>query len=171
MRRFPDRRYIEDEILPTVARRGGEVLFVGCRRYTRRYPALLERHGARCWTLDVDPGVARRGAPGRHKICAVQDAWRLWPAAWFDTIVMHGVFGYGLDTIEEQEDALLACHKLLKPGGWLILGWQTDLSAEPLNLPVIRAHFEQVSGSRITFAGSAVLFDVFSRPDSEENPD
>ena len=163
IRRFPDRCYIERELLPASARRGGELLFVGCRRYTRRYPALLEMHGARCWTIDVDPSVARWGAPGRHKIGAIQEARHLWPAASFETIIMHGVFGYGLDAAEDQADALLACHTLMKPGGWLILGWQTDLSAEPLAMRVIRAHFQQVTGWRKTF--SPVVIDVFSRVD------
>ena len=78
---------------------------------------------------------------------------------------MHGVFGYGLDTTEDQAAALLACHTLLKPGGWLILGWQTDLSAEPLEMDVVRAHF-QVTGWRKTFAGSPVVFDLFLRAGS-----
>ena len=55
-----DRRVLEEAILPEVARRGGEILFVGVQNYTAQYPTLCERSGGRCSTLDFDPAVATR---------------------------------------------------------------------------------------------------------------
>src|SRR4051794_11559091 len=53
---LPDRRYLEDQILPTLA--GGafrRLLFVGCRRYTRHYEKLFDRASTDYWTADLDP--------------------------------------------------------------------------------------------------------------------
>jgi hypothetical protein len=41
--RFPGRSYLKRVLLP--AGRGGKVLLVGCRHYTRRYPAIIEGSG------------------------------------------------------------------------------------------------------------------------------
>src|ERR1700722_4036746 len=76
--RRPDRIYLTRELIPAVARRGGKLLFVGCRRYTKNYPALFGAHGADCWTIDVDLSVARWGAPERHVVGDLLDALDHW---------------------------------------------------------------------------------------------
>lgn len=162
MDRFPDRVYLKRGLLPAVASRGGKVLFVGCRRYTKRYPSIIEGLGSECWTIDVDPTTARWGAKGRHETAAIQEARRIWPAAMFDTIVLHGVFGYGLDSKEDQQAALRTCHDLLKPVGWLFLGWSTDRCADPLDMQFVQRHFRHL-GWRKTFGDFPVMIDVFSR--------
>ena len=95
--RLPDRIYLECELIPAAALHGGKVLFIGCRQYTKHYPALFRLHGAECWTIDIDPTVARWGAPKRHVIGDIQDALDHWPPSTFDIIVLNGVFGFGLN--------------------------------------------------------------------------
>src|ERR1700758_4207538 len=92
--RRPDRIYLERELIPAAALHGGKVLFVGCRKYTKHYPALFRLHGAECWTIDIDPTVARWGAPKRHAIGDIQDGLDHWPPSTFDIIVLSGVFGF-----------------------------------------------------------------------------
>jgi hypothetical protein len=75
---------------------------------------------------------------------------------------MQGVFGFGLDIQEDQEAALRTCHALLQPNGWLVLGWITDLSADPAEMPFVRDHFEPVAGWRKTFVEFPIVTDVFS---------
>ena len=165
MERLPDRVYLTQNIIPVVASRGGTVLFVGCRPYTKAYPTLLEQHGARCWTIDVDPEVARWGAPGRHVVAAIQAALAHWPPAFFDTVVLSGVFGYGLNERHDQETALRVARQLLKPGGWFVLGWNTDRTADPLRLPTLQQQFQPASLQglplRQSFPVSTHVFDFF----------
>jgi hypothetical protein len=84
---------------------------------------------------------------------------------------MHGVFGYGLDTAEDQASALRACHTLIKPAGWLILGWEIGRAAELLELRVSGANFRQVTGWRKTFPESPVVSDVFAWVSPMEKPE
>jgi hypothetical protein len=45
-----DRTYLNRELLPTVGRCRGKALFIGCRKYTKPYPARLAAYGTECWT-------------------------------------------------------------------------------------------------------------------------
>ena len=172
--RLPDRVYITRTMFPVLASRGGKVLFVGCRRYTRHYPALLETHGAECWTVDPDPTVARWGAPRRHVIGAIQDALAHWPPSSFDTILLSGVFGYGLDSGRDQDAGLRVSRRLLKDDGWFILGWNTDRCADPSVMPVLQQQFRPASLQglplRQTFPTSTHVFDFFEAAGVAESP-
>jgi Methyltransferase domain len=171
--RCPDRLHLERELIPAVGHRGGNALFIGCRPYTKRYPALLGAHGAECWTIDVDPTVARWGAPERHVTDAVQNAQDHWPPSSFDTIVLNGVFGFGLDSVRDQDAALRVSRRLLTSGGWLILGWNTDRCIDPLELPALRNQFLPLSipglAPRQTFPASTHVFDTFTAVSGERD--
>lgn len=139
--RYPDRKYLKREVIPAIARRGGKLLLVGCRRYTKHYPTLFGVHGTECWTIDIDTTVARWGAPERHIIGNILDALDYWPASTFDTIVLNGVFGFGHYSVRDQEAAHRVCRDLLKTDGPLILGWNTDRCGDPSGLAAVRNHF------------------------------
>ncbi len=121
--RAPDRTVLRDDIFPEVARRGGEILFVGVRDYTAPYPALLEADGGTCSTIDWDAAVEPFGAPGRHETGCVTTVAERFGRARFTTIVMTGVLGFGVNRFGHQLAALEACHAALAPGGTLVLGW------------------------------------------------
>lgn len=44
----PDRIVMRNHIFPEVARRGGDILFVGVRAYTAEYPEQFEEFGGTC---------------------------------------------------------------------------------------------------------------------------
>jgi hypothetical protein len=161
-----DRRYLDRELIPAVGRRGGRALFIGCRKYTKRYPALLAAHGVDCWTIDIDPIAARWGAPERHVIGDIQDGPDHWDPSSFNTIILNGVFGFGLNTVKTQNAALRACRLLLTEGGSLILGWNTDRCVDPAELSDLRGHFRPLSFAglpeRQTFAKSTHVYGTFT---------
>jgi hypothetical protein len=162
---YKDRSYLERELLPAVGRRGGKALFVGCRKYTRRYPALIAAHGAECWTIDVDATAARWGAPQRHVTGDICNALNVWPPSSFDTIILNGVFGFGLNGVREQDEALRVCRLLLTENGWLVLGWNLDRSVDPSDWPTLRGHFRSSSfpglAQRQVFNRSTHVFGTF----------
>ena len=170
--RRPDRIYLTRELIPAVARRGGKLLFVGCRRYTKNYLALFGAHGADCWTIDIDLSVARRGAPERHVVGDLLHALDHWSPATFDTIVLNGVFGFGLNAMRDQDAALRVCRRLLTADGRLILGWNIDRCVDPSELSAVRSHYRPSSLSGLaphqTFAKSAHVFDTFTVRDLVE---
>ena len=161
-----DRRYLDRELIPAVGRRGGAALFIGCRKYTKHYPALLAEHGVECWTIDIDPIAARWGAPKRHVIGDIRHAQHHWPPSTFNTIILNGVFGFGLNDVRDQNAALRACRLLLTEGGWLILGWNTDRCADPSALSNLRNDFRPSSlpglAERQTFAKSTHVYGTFT---------
>jgi SAM-dependent methyltransferase len=166
-RRSPDRKYQNRVIVPRIAARGGTALLVGCRRFTAHEPAILARQGAICWTLDIDPAVARWGAVGRHVIAPIEQASAYFSRGMFDTVLLSGVFGFGINDLPAQEAAIAACAAILKPGGLLVLGWNTDRVADPSGLRGLARDFRpsrdgQLAG-RVAFRGSTHVFDFYCR--------
>ena len=164
--RRSDRIFLVRELIPSVGRRGGKTLFVGCRKYTKRYPALFAAQGAECWTIDIDPEAARWGAPKRHVTGDIKGANDHWPPSSFTTIVMSGVFGFGLNSLEDQNTALRVCHALLAKDGCLILGWNFDRCADPSELSALRSYFRPASIAGLTgrraFKRSKHVFEPFT---------
>lgn len=119
----PDRLVMREHIFPEVARRAGNILFVGVRAYTCEYPAQFEEHGCVCWTLDKDPHASVYGVEGRHETGCVTKIGELFPDTVFRTIVLTGVLGFGVNRFSDQLRSLAACAGALELDGTLILGW------------------------------------------------
>jgi SAM-dependent methyltransferase len=169
--RSPDRALLAKIIIPTLAQTrvlscGADALWIGCRRYTVRYYRLIEARGARCWTLDIDPSVRRWGRTGRHIVGDMLELDRLFPDMRFDVVLCNGVFGWGVDTPSEQKKAYAALASITKPGGLLLLGWNTDRISDPSEAN--SASFFEPSclpgfGTRKMVKGCTHVYDVLRR--------
>jgi SAM-dependent methyltransferase len=117
----PDRRVLEQQILPYYARARGreKVLFVGVKAYNRHLHAAFA--GRAYVTIDPEPAFRRFGAK-EHIVGLVEDLGQHFPPGHFDAIVMNGVIGHGLDDPAHVRRAMAACHAGLRPGGDLVLG-------------------------------------------------
>lgn len=170
--RSPDRAILTEKIFPALSQTsalapGAAVLWIGCRRYTMTYYALLECNGAQCWTLDIDPTVSRWGREGRHQVGDILDLAKLFSDMRFEAILCNGVFGFGIDTVVQQRRASEAMAGVLKPGGWLLLGWNTDRLLDPLQTGVMMPWFEPAHlpgfGEHHPVAGCTHVYDLFRR--------
>jgi SAM-dependent methyltransferase len=141
VKKNPGRIALVNEILPAYAACGGRILWIGCRRYTKGYGRLLEKCGGECWTVDIEIGHAKWGEKGRHLTGDLLAIDRLVAASSFDSVLCNGVFGFGVDTRSAQRAALEAIKKILKPGGRLLLGWNTDRMEDPLSLDFAQEAF------------------------------
>jgi SAM-dependent methyltransferase len=166
----PDRAILLRSVLPGFAALRGRILWVGCRRYTADYPTLLAANGAEIWTMDIDETTARWGAPGRHLIFNLASVDDLLAPHSFDALLCNGVFGFGLDEPAAQRRALRAMAHILKPGGWLLLGWNTDRCMDPLAEPLLQEYFVPQSfgelDSRCRVAGTTHVYDFLRRRDT-----
>jgi len=136
-----DRRLLEDVILAHHAARPPprSVLFVGVARGQRDYPSLFRGH--RFITADLDPASARYGSSQGHHIACASELDRCLDAASFDLAVMNGVIGWGLNDAAVADRAMGGLHRLLRPGGELVLGWNERPGRrpfDPLALPAMR---------------------------------
>jgi SAM-dependent methyltransferase len=137
----PDRRLLEETILPYYARQPGcmRVLFVGCDWYTKHYASIF---GAQeYWTIDPKPRKKRYGAR-LHVIDALENLDSWFKPEYFDLIVCNGVFGWGMNGREQCERALAHCTSRLRPQGHFVFGWNevaARLPFEPLSLEGFRA--------------------------------
>jgi SAM-dependent methyltransferase len=139
---LPERRYLEDQILPALARAGfRRVLFVGCRRYTRHYGRYFDAKSTEYWTADYDPAAAAWGAAGRHLICDIRAIRSHVAAGFFDMVVLNGVFGFGVNDEPSMNETLAAIHDVLIPGGRLLVGWDQRLIPDPSGLANMRRLF------------------------------
>lgn len=167
LRALPDRRLMAEAYIPALAGAGGRILWVGCRAYTAEdYPA-LERCGAEVWTTDVDPEAARWGRRDRHRtgdLCGID---RVFPDLMFDAIVCNGVFGFGVDTETPQREAFRAMGRILRPGGVLVLGWNTDRTADPLSAGLEQPEFRPApfagQPKRVVFETVTHVYDTLVR--------
>jgi len=141
VRRNPGRIALVVEILPAYAACGGRILWIGCRRYTKDYGRLLEKNGGECWTVDIELKHAKWGERGRHLTGDLLLIDQLVPAGSFDSVLCNGVFGFGVDTRPAQLAALRAMATILKPGGRLLLGWNTERIEDPLGLDFVQETF------------------------------
>ena len=129
-----DRVVLEDVIIPWFASKADvvRVLDVGVDWYTRSYPKLFPRQDF--WTVDVD-SEKRRFATEQHHTASIVDLLQFFDPDQFDLILCNGVFGWGLQESAEVEAALRAAAAVLRPGGWLVIGWNDCEDHRVLNLP------------------------------------
>ena len=165
--RSPDRVALVREMLPVFANLGGDILWVGVRPYTRGYPAMMERRGATCWTTDINPKNARFGQRGRHVTGDLTKVDQDFAAGRFSAVLCNGVFGFGLDEPGGQHAAFAAMAKVLRPGGWLLLGWNTDRTADPLDGEGWKGWFERAGldslPARRRIEGTTHVYDLLRR--------
>jgi SAM-dependent methyltransferase len=117
--------------------------------------------------LDVDPKMAKWGSRGHHVIAPIGRATAYFRQAMFDTVVLNGVFGYGLDEASAQAKAIEECAKILKPGGLLVIGWNFELVDDPSTLSETKRYFRTASETgavdRVTFRPATHVFDFYVR--------
>ena len=173
--RTDDRFLLELTILPSFARRGEirRTLFCGCAAYTQHYEDLFA--GGEYWT--IDPVVRRqRYGSAHHIVGKLEQLSQHDTDGPFDLIVCNGVLGWGINTPKEADEALSACHRALRPGGYLLLGWNDVFPrnrVKPEQIPAL-ARFEhtpfEAFGARVRVRGSGRhVFDFYRKP--ADDPD
>lgn len=167
-----DRRILEQVVIPELVDRDdlSRILFVGSDWYTSHYERLFE--GKDYWTLDRDRRKRRHGAR-QHVVDSLENLGRHFPPGSLDAILCNGVFGWGLDRPGEAEAAFDACWTALRPGGFLVFGWNDrpeNRPFPPYEIEALRrfekAPFEPLGSWRYRVADdSRHTFDFLKRPD------
>lgn len=167
IRGLPDRVAMAQDYIPAFADLGGRILWVGCRDYTAADYEPLEARGGEVWTTDISRSAARWGRPGRHRtgdVCGVDALFR---DVMFDGVVCNGVLGWGVDAPEQQARALKALAAVMRPGGLMLLGWNTDKIADPIAAGLAAPWFAPSAigdqPPRRTFDGSTHVYDGLRR--------
>jgi len=162
----PDRRFMEEEILPCFRSADVKrVLFVGCRWYTRGYGEWFSGTQKEYWTTDIERRSAAWGARNRHIVCDVRCIDRYVASHFFDVVILNGVFGFGLDDNISMNKSLVAIHHVLSANGLLLIGWNRGLVPDPSSLgdlPVLFDHKSVLSlPRRKEFKNSPHVYDFF----------
>ena len=175
--RSPDRAVLLRQVFPALRgasalSKNANVLWIGCRRYTKKYYAMLERGGAQCSSIDIEPSVMQWGRRGRHFVGDMLELPRIFPLVRFDTVLCNGVLGWGVDTPTDQLKAFEAMAAIMSPGGWLIVGWNTDRMDDPLAMGLGTKWFDHRSlpdfPARCVVDGCTHVFDTYRRrPDNQ----
>ncbi len=144
LRQTEDRRVLEQVILPAYACRVDieRVLFVGCAAYTQPYREFFSDR--EYWTIDPVPGRRRYGSE-RHIADRLEYLGNHVSDEYFDLIICNGVLGWGLNTAGDAEAAFAACHRHLRDGGELMLGWNDIAPRNQVSPDTVAAlrHFER----------------------------
>ncbi len=166
-----DRRILEEVIFKYYASRREirSVLFAGCQWYTQHYEsAYFPRHDY--WTIEPDE-KARKFGGRQHVVAPLEHLDRFFPEGYFDLIVCNGVYGYGLDALEQCESAFAQCHSRLREGGHLVLGWDDVPARTPIPLENVtslklyrRPLFPPLGSSRyLTDTSYSHVYDFYCR--------
>lgn len=141
-RPLPDRQYLDGPLLRALAARGPRrVLAVGVNIYSIEFEVLLrqtvlEMHGHRptIVTLDIDAERALYGSGDVHCVGSIltpeqssrgrncSDGRAAFPAGGFDVIVVNGVIGWGLNTLEDVAQLVRVLKRLSAPDAVLVVG-------------------------------------------------
>jgi hypothetical protein len=136
---LPSRRFIHQTLLPRLAGADcANLLFVGIQGYNRQIARACASLRLTLWTIDVDPAAARWGAPGRHIVGDVRAIDRQIAPGFFNAAIMNGVLGYGVDDPQGAEVAIRALATVVKPDGFLVVGWNPGRVTDYRDLAVVR---------------------------------
>jgi hypothetical protein len=138
MYRTASRLCLEKELLPWLAKHYRKLLFVGTASYTFHYEGQFRRD--QYTTIDWHPRNVVWGARD-HIIARIEDIARVRPKGSFDCIILNGVFGFGVDDVEHMRVVIKALHEAIWSGGLLIVGWNTDMHADPDALGLFEQYF------------------------------
>lgn len=151
---LPNRRVLEDDILPALAADPAikRVLFVGCRWYTKIYGAIFAN--SEYWTIEIDPDQAKFGAGGgRHIVDSYLNLSKHVKPEFFDAIVINGVFGWGIDNPADTETALAETLQALRPGGVMVIGYNDTDANHPSFVDVPSANLAKFAPHEVAKLG------------------
>lgn len=137
--RTEDRRVLEQIIFPyfLALPDTNRILFVGCDWYTKHYERAFFA-GREYWTLDISEKARKHGGT-RHVVAGMHHIESRFDAAYFDFIICNGVYGFGLDTLDECHRAIGAAWSRLRDGGYFVFGWDDIPERTPVPLESIAA--------------------------------
>lgn len=166
----PDRIFLEDVVVPFFTARDDvrAVLDIGVDWYTRSYPRLFNKQ--EYWTIDMDPDKGQF-ATANHHTGSMTQLTDFFPAGKFDLVLCNGVVGWGLNDPADVARALEECARVLRPGGWLVLGWNDREGHQvPGLLGIMAEHFRPFvhpavgTDHHITDTSYSHRYDFFRRP-------
>jgi hypothetical protein len=164
---LPDRKYMVGTILPALTKlKPRRVLFVGVQRYTFKYERQFSAAVSEFWTIDIASDTAEWGSTQHHVIGDIVSADKHFAPAFFDIVVLNGIFGHGVNTVADQDRAIAAIRAISTDRSYLLVGWNPGMSEDPLSLPAIQSQYihGQVPGlpDRIDFRVSNHTYDFFT---------
>ena len=139
----PDRRMLDEVILPHYAGRAGfeRLLFVGVRKYNTGNRALFRDRAYA--TIDSNPASAVHGG-SPHVVDGIENVAAHFEPASLDAVIFNGVIGHGLADRDRIDRAFAGCFEVLRPGGELVVGVNEDAPGYPgIDVPA-RTAFEPV---------------------------
>jgi SAM-dependent methyltransferase len=135
--RTPDRRILEDTIIPFYVTRGVErVLFVGTDWFTKHYDRYFA--ASDYWTIEIEPSRRKFGA-AQHVTDSLERLDQHFQKSYFDLILCNGVYGWGLDERASCERAFEQCFHCLREHGVLVLGWNDVPEHHPVPLETVQS--------------------------------
>jgi len=160
----PSRLCLEREILPWLSARYARILFVGTASYTFHYERLFRRD--QYTTIDLHPSTAVWGARD-HIAAPIQDINRHRPKGSFDCVVLNGVFGFGVDKVDDMRAVLKELHDALQSDGFLVVGWNSDMHEDPEALSLYEPFFVRNQEApwigRRRFPAETHIYDFYRR--------
>jgi SAM-dependent methyltransferase len=168
----PSRKWLENDVLAVLPGLGfRRILFVGTAPYTWHYERIACRAGGEWITCDVNPSAAVWGAR-RHAVARVQEIDARFAPGYFDAVILSGVLAFGIDPGADFDAAISAISRVLRPEGLLLLGWNSDLAADPLlsggMCRLFRAAVNLPLPSRRSFDEEAFVYDFQLRAEDHE---
>ena len=133
-----DRSILECVIIPfyQLSPTHQAIVFVGTDWYTHGYTRMFSRKNYT--TIDPNSEKARYGAE-QHIIDDVGNIERYMQPGELDVVFLNGVIGWGLNAQDEAERAFAACHRCLRKGGHLVVGWNDLAEHLPFRIETVES--------------------------------
>jgi hypothetical protein len=132
--RIPDRRFMSRTIAPALSNTHPmRILNIGVHYYTVRLQRYFLNKNIDLYTTDIDAAKSMWGVPGKHCICGAADLHLHFSKGFFDAVILNGVLGYGINSLSDINEALATLAHILNNRGLLIIGWDVNMSPDPLD--------------------------------------
>jgi SAM-dependent methyltransferase len=131
-----DRSILECVIIPfyQLSQTHQAILFVGTDWYTHGYTRMFSRKNYT--TIDANPEQARYGAE-QHIVDDVGNIEQYMQPGSLDVVFLNGIIGWGLNALDEADRAFAACHRCLRKGGHLVVGWNDLAEHLPFRIEAV----------------------------------
>lgn len=175
LRENPERLFLQNDALPWVSASYKQILFVGTAVYTYHYEKLFADDPNRYTTIDRNPSAKVWGSK-HHIVAPIEEVDRHRPPGFFDCVVLSGVVGhsvpehneYGPIELDDLRTILKALHRVLRPGGLLLVGWNlNDMAQSLFQRGLLEPYFAPTDrtpwGARKEFPEDPHVFEFYER--------
>lgn len=172
------RKFVKNNILTSIRhqnilfnKKQLNILVIGTESCSKFDAINIGNIGDKVYTIDINKKNSVYGFNptnkkyGYHVVGSALELDRYFEPNYFDIILLNGVFGWGINSIEDQRKTIEVIYKVSKKDSKLLIGWNVNKSIDPVLSKLTNNLFEHEHwaglSKRIVMNNTTHVFDFF----------